>query len=72
MVEVIHEPFPDKAQLAEIHNEAIRIQLPTGKDKLDVPIVPMNEPTMPVMQMLAMRKGYIGINFRAGVHSGNY
>lgn len=72
VVEVIVDPLLDELQLAEIDNETVRVRFAASKSKSEGPVVSMDECAVPIVVVLTMSKGYVGIGLSAGDHDTNF
>ena len=61
VVEVFHQPIPDKFQVREVDHEPRFIQLMTTKSEPEGPVVPVYERAMSPMPVLPMGKGDVAI-----------
>ena len=68
VVEVFHQPIPDKFQVREVDHEPRFIQLMTTKGEPEGPVVPVYERAMAPMPVLPMGKGDVAIGLRTGKH----
>ena len=68
MVEMFIDPSFEILEFAEVHDEAVGIGLAAGKSQDDRPIVPVDKGAVACVQMLAMGKGDIAVNFFASEH----
>ena len=70
MVKVLIDPRFDKFEFSEVHNEAVGIELTTGKSQADRPIVSMYVGAISIVTMLAVGERNVVIGFLAGKHDG--
>lgn len=61
VVEVFHQPIPDKSQIRKVYHESRFIQLMTSKGEFKGPVVPVYERAMAGVVGLAMGKGDVAI-----------
>jgi hypothetical protein len=68
VVEVMLDPLLDDFEFSEIHDEPVRIRLVTAERQREGPVVPVDEGAMPVVVMLPMCEGHVGVGFPARNH----